>query len=88
MLILSFDKKRVFGKNEQKKKKEITGKVFTSLFVELFFSCLANLGEGRGEAGGTGEGEWEGGPREVRELPLGWRRRLLKKFKKIKKKIG
>ena len=41
------------------------------------FLCLTTLGEAKGESGGTGEGDSEGRPSELRELPLGWRRRLL-----------
>ena len=68
-------------------------KNITSLLVALFLSAPAPAGiaalfapcrlilgeEGRGEAGGgTGDGECDdGGPRDDREEPLGWRRRLL-----------
>ena len=34
------------------------------------------MGDAKGESGGTGEGDSEGRPSELRELPLGWRRRL------------
>ena len=33
--------------------------------------CLGTLGDPNGESGGTGEGDSEGRPRELRELPLG-----------------
>ena len=35
------------------------------------FLCLTTLGEANGESGGTGEGDSEGRPSELRELPLG-----------------
>ena len=52
MLILSFDKKRVFGKNEQKKKKGNNWKSFYLVICGTILLLSGQLGGGQG--GGWG----------------------------------